>query len=354
VDFTFTQDQRDFRGAMCGFLMNELTPELLRETWQTQGGRSAELWGKIGAQGVLGLSVPEEFGGLELGDVDWVRIIHDLGYFGTPDTVIDTAYVAAGLLNGLPPDSKLKQEWLPRVAAGNARIAIGHPVNPWVVNAQSADLLLLHHREEVHAIKPDSATLERHGSIDPSRQLYDVQWTPTAGSRIASAEAGRDLWADALDRGSLAAATQLLGLAKRMLDLSVDYTSQRKQFGKPIGSFQAVKHLLANVAVKIEFAGPVAFRAAYSLQHRDPLRGVHVSHAKLAASDTAALAARNGMQVHGAMGYTWEVDLQIFMKRTWALLGAWGDLAFHKTRVADFILRDDAPLGPGNTFNPTH
>ena len=145
-------------------------------------------------------------------------------------------------------------------------------------------------------------------------------------------------------------AGQLLGLAQRMLDLSVDYAAQRKQFGKPIGSFQAVKHHLADVATALEFAKPVLYRAAYALAHNEPNAAVWVSQARLASCEASWLAARHGIQVHGAMGYTWEVDLQMFMKRAWALDNAWGDRALHKTRVAEYVLSGAAPLGCGHTF----
>ena len=127
--------------------------------------------------------------------------------------------------------------------------------------------------------------------------------------------------------------------------------AQRRQFGKPIASFQAVKHHLADVAVQIEFAKPVLFQAAYALQHGDPLTSVCVSHARLALADTALLAARKGIQVHGATGYTWDADLQIFMKRAWALDAAWGTRAFHKARIAEHVLRTQAPIGARDTFH---
>jgi alkylation response protein AidB-like acyl-CoA dehydrogenase len=145
-------------------------------------------------------------------------------------------------------------------------------------------------------------------------------------------------------------AGQLLGLAQRMLDLSVDYAAQRKQFGKPIGSFQAVKHHLADVATRIEFAKPVLYRAAHALAQGAPAAAIHASHARLVCGEAAWLGARHGIQVHGAMGYTWEVDLQMFMKRTWALDASWGDRGFHKSRVAEAILADGAAIGPGHTF----
>ena len=131
---------------------------------------------------------------------------------------------------------------------------------------------------------------------------------------------------------------------------AVSALAQRKQFGKPIGSFQAVKHHLADVATRIEFAKPVLYRAAAALAHGDPQRAALVSHAKLACGDAAWTAGRKGIQVHGAMGYTWEVDLQMFMKRAWVLDAAWGDRAFHKARLADVLFNPGAPLGPTATL----
>ncbi len=356
MDFSFNEDQQAFRDSMRRFLMVEAAPEKLREIWQTDAGRSKQMRARLAEQGLTALSVPESHGGLGLGDVDWVLMTQELGYFGIPDSLADTAYVAAGLLTALPQDHPARDAWLPRIAEGSCRIAVGHPVNPWVADAHLADLLLLPRTTpqgtEVHALDPAAVRLTACPSIDASRRLAQVDWTPTDATRIADAAAGQRLWNDTLERGALGVSGQLIGLAQRMLDLSIDYAAQRKQFGKPIGSFQAVKHHLADVATKIEFAKPVLYRAAYALAQGETHRGLRVAHAKLVCADAAWMAARKGIQVHGAMGYTWEVDLQMFMKRAWVLDAAWGDRAFHKARLAEALLADDAPLGPGLSFNP--
>jgi alkylation response protein AidB-like acyl-CoA dehydrogenase len=350
MDFTFDDQQTAFRDSIRKFLTVEAAPEMLREIWETRTGRSASMRAKLADQGLLALSVPESFSGMGLGDLDWALIQQELGYYAIPDSLTDTAYLAVDLLKRLP-EARLKQQWLPKVAAGSVRIAVGHPINLFVADAEAADLLLLWHKDEVHAVKPANAKLTLNPSIDMSRRLYKVDWAPASATRVAPAAKGKGLWAAVLDRGALAAASQMLGLTQRMLDLSIDYGTQRKQFGKPIGSFQAVKHHLADVAVKAEFARPVVARAAYALAHGQKDAPVHISHAKLAAGEAAVLAARRSLQVHGAMGYTWEADLQMFMKRAWALDAAWGDRAFHKSRVADHILAPGAKLGPGETFN---
>jgi len=124
-------------------------------------------------------------------------------------------------------------------------------------------------------------------------------------------------------------------VADRLLSMAAQYAKDRSQFGKPIGSFQAVKHHLADALVRVEFARPVVYRAAWSLQHGDPDASMHASMAKAMASEAATLAARTALQVHGAIGYTWEHDLQLWMKRAWSLAAAWGDAATHRARVLE-------------------
>jgi len=355
MDFTFTDDQIALRDSVRRFLMVEAAPEMLREIWETDGGRSPSLRAKVAEQGLTGLSVPETEGGLGLGDLDWALMTQELGYFAIPDSLADTAYVGAGMLGALPPGHPVRAQWLARVADGSCRIAVGHRINPWVADAEGADVLLLPHAAEggleLHAVPRALVQPVPSASIDASRRLARVTWQAAAHTRIADAHEGQALWDDALDRGALNVAGQLVGLAQRMLDMSIDYAAQRKQFGRPIGSFQAVKHHLADVATKIEFARPVLYRAAYALAQREPQRALRVSHAKLACAEAAWSAARKAIQVHGAMGYTWEVDLQMFMKRAWVLDAAWGDRGFHKARLADALFADGAPLGPGSTFN---
>jgi len=355
VDFTFTEEQLALRESVSRFLMNEAAPELLREIWETGGGRSPELRAKIAAQGITGLSVPEAYGGLGLGDVDWALITEELGYYAIPDSLADTAYVATGLLCAMPESASLREQWLRRIADGTARVSIVHPVNPWVADAHLADMVLVFHAGddgelELRAMSAAELQHSAMTSIDASRRLSTLTQPRGASPPLLGGARAQELADATVDRAAVAEAGHLVGLAQRMLDLSVDYAAQRRQFGKPIGSFQAVKHHLADVVTRIEFARPVLYRAALALQRGERHRSALVSHAKLACADAAWTAARKAIQVHGASGYTWEVDLQMFMKRAWVLDAAWGDRAFHKARLGEALLRDDAPLGPAATL----
>jgi alkylation response protein AidB-like acyl-CoA dehydrogenase len=292
--------------------------------------------------------VPEEFGGLGMSELDFVLLAQECGYVALPEPLVHTALVAVPLLRQL--GGELAADWLPRIAGGEAKVVVGLEQNLLVEDAHVADLLLLQRGDAIHALTPAQFELRRNESVDPSRRLYGVEIKPGV-EPLARGQKARELTTAALDRGALGCAAQALGLAQRMVDMAVSYSRDRQQFGKPIGSFQAVKHLMANVAVRLEYARAPVHRAAYSVAKAESVAARAVSHAKLMACEAANLAAKNSIQVHGAMGYTWEVDLHIFMKKAWALANTWGDTAFHKARIADYIFTDGAELGAGATFS---
>ncbi|MCY1202226.1 Acyl-CoA dehydrogenase [compost metagenome] len=350
MDFTFSDDQLLFQDNVRAFLTNEVIPERIRELWRSETGRSDELWAQLTELGLTAITVPDGFGGLDMNELDFILLAQECGYAGLPEPLVDTMLVGVPMLASLQGQLDLQGEWLTRIAEGKARLAVGEPGYPLVADAHVADLLLLPHGDEVHALLPAQVQLTRNESVDPSRQLFRVDWTPSAQTCVAEGEQGRALWAAAKNRGALGTAAQLLGLAKRMVDLAVDYSFERKQFGKPVGSFQAVKHLMANVAVLIEFAKGPLFRAAHAVANGRPEQDILVSHARIACAEAALLAAKNAIQTHGAMGYTWEVDLQLFMKRAWALDKVWGDRGWHKARVREALFEGRIQPGAGNTF----
>ena len=348
MDFTFTEAQLLFQESVRDFLVNEVTPERIRASWNTDTGRDADLWAQLAELGLTGMTVAEACGGLGLSELDFVLLAQECGYVALPEPLVHTVLVAVPMLQAI--GGELATEWLPRVAAGEAKVIVGLQQNLVVEDAHVADLLLLQQGDTLVAATPQQVRLQPNASIDLSRRLFVVEVLPGA-TTVASGARAAALVADALNRGALGCAAQALGLAQRMIDLSVKYTSERQQFGKPIGSFQAVKHHMANVAVRLEYAKAPTYRAAYAIAERQVVASHAVSHAKLVACEAANLAAKNCHQVHGAMGYTWEVDLHIFMKKAWALANTWGDAGFHKSRVGDRIFAPDAALGAGATFS---
>jgi alkylation response protein AidB-like acyl-CoA dehydrogenase len=174
--------------------------------------------------------------------------------------------------------------------------------------------------------------------VDGARRLFRVTWSPSPATRIARGATARAALARAFERGALGASAVLLGLARHLIDATVEYAKVRKQFGSAIGSFQAVKHQLADALVKLEFARPVVYRAAYSMSRASESGPLHVSMAKVYASEAALAASRSALQCHGAIGYSYEHDLHLFMKRAWALAAAWGDASWHRARVGKLVL----------------
>ncbi len=347
--FGFDEDQLLLQTTLRDFLRNECTPESIRGLWKSESGRSIELWSRLAELGVPGLLVPEAYEGLGRDEIDFVLLMEEVGRAALAEPLVSTAAVAVPLIVELG-SKELSERWLKAIAVGEAIVAVGHQVSPFVSDAHVADLLLLQSGDELHALEPDQAELIRQPANDPSRRLFSVGWVSSAKTRLVRGAKGRGLWAAALDRGALACAAQQIGVAEKMLDMAVWYAGRRKQFGKPIGSFQAVKHMLADVKVALEYARPLVHRAAHSVARDSSRRSLHVSMAKVAASEAATRAARTALQVHGAIGYTWEQDLHLWMRRAWSLALAWGDGALHLARVKDFVLADAARLGPGETF----
>ncbi|MET0592871.1 MAG: acyl-CoA dehydrogenase family protein, partial [Polyangiaceae bacterium] len=317
--FAFSDDQKAFRDTLRGLLDKECTTEVVRRAWdQATSGRSPSLWGKLAELGIIGLTVPEAHGGLGLREIDLVLLLEECGRAALAEPILETTAVGALLLAEVA-GAPLQTAWLPRIATGEARLAVGLEGSALVTDAHLADLLLLERAGELHALERSAVKLEAAPSVDGARRLFRVEWSPSSATRIAAGDAARAGLLRAFDRGALGSAAILLGLARRLIDVTVEYVKVRKQFGVAIGTFQAVKHHLADSLVKIEFARPVVYRAADSMSRLSDSSSLHVSMAKASASDAALSAARAALQCHGAIGYSYEHDLHLFMKRAWAL-----------------------------------
>ena len=370
--FAFTEQQDELRQAVRQVLERECTVADLRELAPLPGspgvgggddpGRTRARWSVLAELGAPGLLVPEAMGGVGLMDVDLVGIEEEAGWAALPEPLAETAAVGVPLLataaRGNSVASQRVPVWLTAIADGDARAAVGgvdltaaglvSPTRalgdgrgwartPRVLGAASAAVLLLGlEREgawELHAVAGGDAVIVDDPALDATRRQATVDWRPSPDTLVAEGEMAREQVVALLDRAATYGAAHLLGVADRMITMAADYAKDRRQFGKPIGSFQAVKHLLADARIKLEFARPATYRAADSLARNLDSRSHDASMAKALASDAADLAARVALQVHGAIGYTWECDLQLWMKRAWSVSAAWGDAPSHRTRV---------------------
>jgi alkylation response protein AidB-like acyl-CoA dehydrogenase len=331
MHFAFTDDQLLFRDTVRDFLANECPPARVREAWENDTGRVPGLWAKLAEMGVVGLTAPEAAGGLGMDEVDLVLLLEEAGRAALPEPLAEQVAIAIPALRD--HGGARGAAWLDKVATGEALVGVGLAA-PYVLYADQSDVLLLTERDELHLVETSAVTLTAQRSVDYSRRLYSVEWTPSGATRVAAGADAHQALLDAVDRGALAAAAQCVGIAQQLVDVTVGYVSQREQFGKVVGSYQAVKHHLANALLAVEFARPLVYVAAYAVANSTPHRAREVSMAKAVASDAVDLAARVALQCHGAIGYTFEYDLHLWMKRGWALAAAFGDAPFHRARVA--------------------
>jgi len=316
VRFELTTDQRDFAASLESLLSSADTTAVARSWAEGDHGPGLKLWDRLAEQGVTVLAT-------EASPVEVVIAFEALGKHAVPGPWVESAaYLPVALGHEVE---------------GVATVAVP-PHTPYALDADVADA--------VHVVGPGGLTAasvgERRESVDRTRRLFEV-----AGSRGSAAggltprPAGTD---EAFDLAALATAAQLLGLGERVLADSVAYAKQRRQFGREIGSYQAIKHQLADVRVALDFARPLVYGAALSFSS-DPehIEGVDsapraVSAAKVMCADAAYLASRTGLQVHGAIGYTAEFDLSIWITKIRALVTAWGTPAFHRARILDSLV----------------
>jgi len=347
MDFRFTEEQEMTAGVVRDLLADLCQPADLRRLMGSGEARDANRWEKICEIGLAGALVGEELGGLGLRPVDFVLVAEACGHACLPEPLVENAGIALPLLASLT-QTEATRAVVERALAGEITVALGHCANLFIADADTAGALLVERDGALHLVSPGDVHLTLQPSIDPFRRLFTVEGALSASTRIAGSEEAAPRLAAAFDRGALFTAAQLLGIARRCVDLAVTYAKERQQFGKPIGSYQAVKHQLATAQVKIEFAKPVLHAAAAMIDHADHYSRARISHAKLAAAEAADIAARTAIQVHGAMGYSWEVDVHFFLKRAIALTNWWGGPAFHRSRVAERVLSGE--LGPEHTF----
>ncbi|MEM9203807.1 MAG: acyl-CoA dehydrogenase family protein [Actinomycetota bacterium] len=324
--FSFTDEQDMFRDTVRELFADRCPPEAVRASWDNADGRVDGLWSALAEMGVLAMLAPESAGGLAMNEVDLVRILEEAGYAGVPEPVMEHAAVAVPAL--AEADSPL----LDAAVTGESTVTVALGAGP-VVAAGVADAIV--HRDGASLQAATEWRSEAVTSIDQSRRLSTLV-DVNAAQPLGGADAAR-----AYDRAVLGTAAQAIGIARRLLDATVAYVAERHQFGKPVGSYQAVKHQLADVKIAVDFATPLVYRAAWTVAHPEDhdmlARARDVSMAKAQASDAVDLAARKALQCHGAIGYTFEYDLQLWLKRGWALAAAYGDARQHRDRVADIL-----------------
>ncbi|MGW6427513.1 acyl-CoA dehydrogenase family protein [Nocardia sp. NPDC055053] len=351
--FALSTEQLDFATELRKILDAGQSPAAVRAWAAGDTAKGRTLLRQVAEMGVFGLIVDEQYDGAEATPVDLVVALVELGRAAAPGPVIESTAVIPALLQRLP-DTEPAQRWLPALAGGGllGTVAFDDPQRGIALDADTADLVLVaaggqltvgrRAPESAGGDQPADAKLAGDAtdgadatdgvaprsiaSIDPARKLFHV----VADEPVA--DGVQEALDYAFDIGVLACAAQLLGAGRALLDQTTTYAKQRKQFGRAIGEFQAVKQQLADVLIALDLAEPLLYRAALTLDSDDRARDV--SAAIVACGDAAHRASRAGLQVHGAIGYTAECDLSLWITKVAALRTAWGTADFHRARIA--------------------
>ncbi len=370
MNFGFTEEQELLRAEVRKFLDASCPLGEVRRIAESPEGFSRELWKQIAELGWTGLTIPEAYGGAGLGSVDQVVVLEETGRSLFPAPLVSTRLAAEALCES--GDEAQRARWLPRLAEGSligtlALLEAGDRHGPegvalrglpdgsgvrltgeklFVFDAGLADLFVVAFRSGRAPEAVSLALVERSAPGVVAEDLPGVDLTRRTGRlRLEDVRVPAEALLGApgtaapalgrlLDVGATATAAEIVGAAEAALALTVDYARQRIQFGRPIGQFQGVKHPLAEMFVDIESFRSLVDYAAWCLDERHPDASVAASRAKAYASEAFARIGLDAVQLHGGIGYTWEYDAQLFLKRSKWARPAFGDPDFHYERIA--------------------
>jgi alkylation response protein AidB-like acyl-CoA dehydrogenase len=376
MNFGFNEEQELLRNTARKFFENECGSDTVRRLMETPEGISAELWKKLAEQGWLGLIYPEQYDGTGLGLVDLVVLMEEMGRAVAPGPYFSTVLLGGLAILEAAGDAQ-KKEWLPRIAAGDKRVALAWmepsaQLGPagvtltavkrgetftlsgtklFVHDAHTADALVVAARTRPGAgadgvslflLPKGTKGLEVTllPTMDQTRKLCEVACsdvTVGADALLGAAGAGWAPLSRVLDRATVAHCAAMCGGAQKVLDMTVEYAKIRQAFGRPIGSYQGVKHRAADMLVDVENSKSITYYAAWALDENSPEAPLAVSMAKAYVSDAYRRVAAGGIQLHGGIGFTWEHDLHLYFKRAKGSEFTFGDATHHRERVAQLV-----------------
>lgn len=337
MQFGLNESQQILKNNARKFFAAECPMAEVRRLMETPAAYDPGLWAKMSEQGFLGIIFPEEHGGLGLGKVELSLLMEEMGRALVPGPYFST--LAAGVIIEACGTDQQKSQYLAPICHGEARAAIAlvdgaKGEKLFVADAEAADFIVIAGDAGVRVVRTGAAGLRiepMHG-MDLTRKIYAVHFGDTEPLGHA------DRLETALDIATMALSAELVGGMQRVLDLAVEYAKTRKQFGKPIGQFQAVQHPLADSYLETESARSAAYYAAWTLDDNSPDAAVAVSIAKMYASDAARNVGNRGIQVQGGMGFTWENDAHLYYRRFKASETALGDATYHRERIARLVI----------------
>lgn len=335
--FALTEDQREFGAAVRGYLAERFDLEAVRGVFEDASGdgHPRSLWRAAGEQGWLAVLVPEEHDGLGLGLVEAQAIARALGAGVAPGPWRGTVLAAEAIR--LAGSDEQRAAWLPRLASGAAAGSVAlHASAPGTLHGVEyggvADVVVARGDDGLVLLEPSEATPQ--GSYDGTTRLAAV----AAGAGEALPRATADVIGELEARATVLVAADLVGVAREALSRTVAYDREREQFGVPVGSFQAIKHALADLHVGVTMAEHAALYAAHAVDAGLDGTDLAVAVAKAKASDAALQATAAMIQYHGGIGYTWEHEAHFYYKRAKRLAGQYGDADRQRERIASLTL----------------
>ena len=377
MNFGFNEEQELLRSTARKFFDNECSSETVRKLMEGPEGMTPDLWKKLAEQGWLGLIVPDEYGGMGLGIVDLVVLMEEMGRAVVPGPFFSTVLLGGLAILEAGTEAQ-KKAWLPRLAFGDARAALawmepsadlgargitlqatakggGHVLNGtklFVQDAHTADGIVVAARTATGRTPEEgiSLFLVPKGSaglavtllptMDQTRKLCEVTFKDvTVGPDAPMGQAGAG-WAPlarVIDRATVGLCAEMCGGAQKVLDMTVEYAKIRQAFGRPIGSYQGVKHKAADMLVDVENSKSITYYAAWAMDEGVTEGPLAVSMAKAYVSDAYRRVSGAGIQLHGGIGFTWEHDLHLYFKRAKGSEFTFGDATWHRERVAQLV-----------------
>ena len=357
MQFGLSESQQILKDTARKFFAGESPIAAVRKAIETETAYDAALWTKLAEQGFTGIITPEEYGGMGLGNVELALLMEEAGYALLPGPFFSTVAMAGNVIEACASPEQ-KREYLGRIAEGRARatVALVEAAGSWdteslklssggnklngaklfVTDAAVADFMVVIGGDGVFVVdaKAPGLHVEPMKGMDLARKIYSIEFKNTPAERLGNASG----LSRALDVATTALCAEMTGGMQRVLELTVGYAKTRKQFGKPIGIFQAVQHLCADMYLETESSRSATYYAAWALEEDMPDAMAAVSVAKMYASDASRSVGNRGIQVHGGMGFTWENDIHLYYRRAKASETMLGDATFHRERIARLVI----------------
>jgi len=357
MQFGLTESQEFLKNSARKFFAGECPSTEMRRLMETDTAYDAPLWSKLTDQGYTGIIYPEAYGGVGLGKVELMLLMEEAGRALLPGPFFSTVVLAGSVLDAVGTPAH-KKKYLEPICKGEVRSTVaileaGASWNPrdvqlsasngkltgekyFVPDAAVADFLIVVARNGVFVVdaKARGLKISPMSGMDLTRKLYVVEFSNTPAEELGSSiNLPR-----AFDIATAALAAEMVGGMQRTLDLTVEYAKTRKQFGKPIGIFQAVQHQCADMYLETESSRSAVYYAGWALEENTPDATAAVSIAKMYSSDAARTVGNRGIQIHGGMGFTWENDLHLYYRRAKASETAFGDATYHRERLATMVI----------------